>query len=133
MNDERGNGRMEEIILSSLGHTWILDLDGTIVKHNGYKIDGMDSLLPGAKDFIDSLPEKDMIIFLTSRTDEYKELTLEFLKKNGIRYDHIIFNAPYGERIVINDRKPSGLETSKSLSIERDEVIKFRVNISDVL
>lgn len=28
---------MNEIVISQLGHTWILDLDGTIVKHNGYK------------------------------------------------------------------------------------------------
>ena len=55
---------MEKMILSCLGHTWILDLDGTIVKHNGYKIDGEDSLLSGAKEFINGLPEKDKVIFL---------------------------------------------------------------------
>ena len=36
-------------IMSSLDHTWILDLDGTILKHNGYKIDGKDSFLDGAR------------------------------------------------------------------------------------
>ena len=55
------------IKLSTLGHTWILDLDGTIVKHNGYKIDGEDSFLPEAKEFLCGIPEKDMIIFVTSR------------------------------------------------------------------
>lgn len=35
--------------MSSLDHTWILDLDGTILKHNGYKIDGKDSFLDGAR------------------------------------------------------------------------------------
>ena len=29
--------------LSTLSKTWIFDLDGTIVKHNGYKIDGYDT------------------------------------------------------------------------------------------
>ncbi len=28
------------IEISSLAHTWILDIDGTLVKHNGNKIDG---------------------------------------------------------------------------------------------
>ena len=51
------------IKLSRLGHTWIFDLDGTIVKHNGYKIDGYDTLLDGAKEFLEQIPEKDMIIF----------------------------------------------------------------------
>ena len=50
---------MDEIVLSTLGHTWILDLDGTVVKHNGYKLDGEDSFLPGAEQFLRGIPEKD--------------------------------------------------------------------------
>ena len=37
-----------EMILSTLPKTWILDLDGTILKHNGYRTDGRDTVLPGA-------------------------------------------------------------------------------------
>ena len=37
--------KINTLSLSKLPHTWILDLDGTIVKHNGYKLDGKDSLL----------------------------------------------------------------------------------------
>lgn len=110
----------DKIILSPLGHTWILDLDGTIVKHNGYKTDGHDTFLTGAKEFLDEIPEGDMIIILTSRTDEYRQLTLRFLKENGIRYDYIIFNAPYGERILMNDNKPSGLKCSVGVNLNRD-------------
>ena len=32
------------LTLSPLGHTWILDLDGTIVKHDGY-LTGWEELL----------------------------------------------------------------------------------------
>ena len=39
----------KQLILSTLPKTWIFDLDGTILKHNGYKIDGEDTLLPGVK------------------------------------------------------------------------------------
>ena len=109
-----------KMVLSSLGHTWILDLDGTIVKHNGYKIDGEDSFLPGAEEFLKSIPEKDMIVFLTSRTDESRALTECFFNKHSIRYDCIIFNAPYGERILVNDNKPSGLKTSVVLNLTRN-------------
>ena len=56
----------EKMTLSPLGHTWIMDLDGTLVKHNGYK-EGGDVLLPGVKEFIDSLPEGDMIVIITAR------------------------------------------------------------------
>ncbi len=111
---------MNPLVLSSLGHTWILDLDGTIVKHNGYKLDGRDSFLPGAKEFLSSIPAKDMILFLTSRTEEVKEQTESFLRENRIRYDAILYNAPYGERILVNDRKPSGLAVSLSVNSDRD-------------
>ena len=36
--------------LDDIEKTWIFDLDGTLVVHNGYK-GGMDTLLPGVKDF----------------------------------------------------------------------------------
>lgn len=111
---------MDKLVLSVLGHTWILDLDGTILKHNGYKADGEDTFLPGAMDFLNGIPSKDLIIFLTSRTDEYRKRTEEFLKKHNIRYDHIIFNAPYGERILINDDKPSGLKMGVAVNKKRD-------------
>lgn len=108
------------IKLSALSHTWILDIDGTIVKHNGYLIDGLDTLLEGADDFIKNIPQKDMIVFLTSRDEKYRKLTEEFLTDNNIRYDYIIFNVPYGERILINDDKPSGLPMSIALRKKRN-------------
>jgi hypothetical protein len=110
----------ETLILSTLPKTWIFDIDGTIVKHNGYKIDGYDTLLPGAKEYMNSIPSEDKIIILTSRVDEYKQMTLDFLKENNIRYDEILFNMPMGERILVNDRKPSGLEMSVAINIDRD-------------
>ena len=118
---------MDKIILSSLGHTWIFDIDGTILKHNGYKIDGYDTLLSGVKEFFNkNIKDDDIVILLTSRSKEFIKKTKEFLIENGIRFDYIIFNLPYGERILVNDRKPSGLDTAKSVNIERDH---FKINI----
>lgn len=111
---------MDSINMSTLSKTWILDLDGTIVKHNGYKDDGHDSLLPGAKEYIDNLPAEDKVVILTSRTEEYRQSTLKFLSENNIRYDEILFNMPYGERIVVNDRKPSGLDMAYAFNLDRD-------------
>ena len=106
--------------LSCLGHTWLIDLDGTIVKHNGYKIDGVDSLLDGAKAFLESIPEGDKIIFLTSRKDDFRKVTESFLNQHGIKYDAILYDLPYGERILLNDRKESGLETALAVNKNRD-------------
>lgn len=111
----------EALTLSTLPKTWIFDLDGTLLKHNGYKIDGHDTLLDGAKEYIDDIPESDYILILTSRTDEFRDMTISFLQDNGIRYDQILFNIPMGERIVVNDRKPSGIDMAFAVNSDRDK------------
>lgn len=106
--------------LSGLPHTWIVDLDGTIVKHNGHKTLSGDVFLPGALEFLSSIPIQDTIIILTARKEEDKDKTINFLRKNNVRYNHIIFNIPTGERILLNDSKPSGLVCAYSLPVQRD-------------
>ncbi len=113
----------QKLILSTLPKTWIFDLDGTILKHNGYKLDGADTLLEGAKAYLDEIPAEDKIVIFTSRTEEYRRQTLDFLQQQGIRYDEILFGMPMGERIVVNDRKPSGLEMAVALNIDRDKFV----------
>ena len=110
----------EPIRLSPLGHTWIIDLDGTILVHNGYLTPEGDRLLPGAKEFMDSIPQGDMVIFLSSRKESIREQTSQFLIANGIRFDQMIMGAPYGERILVNDDKPSGMKTSVAFDKARD-------------
>ncbi len=116
--------------LSPLGHTWLLDLDGSIVKHNGYQIDGQDSLLEGAKEFLAQIPPEDCIVFVTSCTQEQAEATQAFLAQEGISYHEIVYGLPYGERIVLNDQKPSGLHTAIALNPKRDQVIDLQVSIN---
>lgn len=123
----------EEIKVSPLNKTWILDLDGTIVKHNGYKLDGEDSLLPGAKKFFQQMAEDDMVIFVTSRTEDVAEQTEVFLRRCGIRYNAIIYGAPYGERVLINDKKPSGLATAIAVNTERDMFMDILFEVDETL
>jgi hypothetical protein len=104
----------------NLSHTWFIDLDGTILKHNGHLTDN-DELLSGVKEFWNSIPADDCIIITTSRSEEYKELSLKILKDNNLRYHHVIFDLPLGERIVVNDLKPGGLETAIAWNVERDK------------
>lgn len=111
---------MTEVVLSALPHTWLIDVDGTILKHNGHKMGG-DELLPGVKVFWSSIPENDVIILLSARTHEEMPATLAFLHAQGLRYDHALFGMPKGERIVINDGKPGGLNTAMAINVGRDE------------
>lgn len=109
-----------KLILSTLPKTWIFDLDGTLLKHNGYKLDGEDSLIKGAKEYLDGLPGEDRIVIFTSRKEACREMTLDFLERNAVRYDDILFEMPMGERIVVNDRKPSGIDMAVAVNCDRD-------------
>ncbi len=124
---------MNELVLSPLGHTWFLDLDGTLVKHNGHLTDGEDSLLPGAGALIAQIPADDLVVIVTSRAEAYREATEQFLADRQIRYDHIIFGAPFGERIVVNDAKPSGLRTAVSVSVSRDQGPQVTLTVDESL
>lgn len=119
--------------LSSLAHTWIFDIDGTLVKHNGYKIDGYDTLLDGVKEFFAHLPKEDKVILLTARKEEYLPVLKEFLKENNLRYDYLLTDMPMGERILVNDRKPSGLDMAFSVNKNRDAKLDISYKINEEL
>ena len=119
--------------LSSLPHTWLLDFDGTLVKHNGYK-NGADEWLPGALEFLRSIPKDDMIIILTARKEDVRDRTISFIAESNVRIDSIIFDVPIGERILVNDAKPSGLDCARAICVDRDQGLKnFRFVIDEAL
>lgn len=99
--------------------TWFLDLDGTLVKHNGYK-NGGDELLNGVLSFIQNISSEDVIVITTSRSKQFEKETIRFLNDNKIRHDHIIFDLPMGERILINDMKNDGTMTAYCFNLKRD-------------
>ena len=119
--------------LSPLNKTWILDVDGTLVKHNGYKVDGYDTLLEGVKEFFNELSNDDKVILLTAREGKYLEDLKSFLKEKNIRYDYILTDIPMGERILVNDRKPSGLKTAYAINKTRNEKLDINYKINEEL
>lgn len=108
-----------ELRLSPLAHTWVLDFDGTLVKHNGYKT-GEDEWLPGALEFLKSIPRDDLVIILTARESAARVRTEAFINNAGVRVDHIFFDVPMGERILMNDTKPSGLICAHAVTPDRN-------------
>lgn len=122
-----------DIVLSRLGHTWLIDLDGCVFSHNGH-LRGEDQLLPGVAEFWTSIPTNDTIILLTSRTEEHAEQTERSLERYALRYDRVVYGLPYGERIVINDAKPSGLVTASAIVLDRDRgMVDLNIRIDDEL
>lgn len=125
--------RKRTIVLSELPHTWLIDIDGTLAVHNGYKDLGEDMLLETSLAFLREIPEQDVVVFLTSRTEESRKLTETFLQQHRIQYDYILYGLPIGERILINDSKPSGLDMAYAINIERNQGIKMEIIIDNSL
>lgn len=127
------NNTNSSLTVSALPKTWLIDIDGTILKHNGYKIDGFDTILEGVSDFFKNLNKHDVIILLTARKTQELGNLKKFLRQNHIRFDKIITDLPFGERIVINDIKPSGLKTALAINKKRDWQFKIELKIDEKL
>ncbi len=112
------------LTLSPLPKTWLFDVDGTIVKHNGH-LHGGDELLEGVKDFFTKIPAEDKVILMTARKKIYEKQLSSFLEKSGLKYDQIIFDLPQGERILVNDKKNSGLKTAHAINKDRDAKLEI--------
>ena len=70
---------MKKIKISkNLNHTWLIDLDGTLVKHNYYLSNKNDLFLKGARNFLKKIPKNDLIIFLTSRKKKIQKINNYF-------------------------------------------------------
>lgn len=111
---------MNEKELSTLSKTWIFDLDGTLVEHNGYK--NTERILPGVVDFFaNNIKDEDVVVLMTARTKPQALSAIKVLKDNDLKYDLLISELPHGERIIFNDKKSSGLETCHSINLNRDE------------
>ena len=125
---------MSIIKLSTMNKTWIIDLDGTLFPHNGYLIDEKEEPLPGVKDFFGKIPPGDFTIIVTSRDSTYREATEMNLKRSEIRWNMLIMDIPRGERILINDSKPSGLVTAHAITLQRDAgLTEIIIDYSDSL
>ena len=107
------------LTLSSLPKTWMIDIDGTVLPHNGH-LSGTDALLPGVTELWARFGAQDRVILMTGRSEDHRAATLAVLRDAGLRWDEALFGLPVGERILINDAKPSGLCTAHAVCVPRD-------------
>jgi hypothetical protein len=122
-----------KLTLSTHRHTWLIDVDGTVLRHNGYR-DGEDELLPGVLDFWSKIPLEDEIILLSARHALDEAKTLALFDNYGLRFNRAIFGLPTGERILINDAKPGGLVTAIAVDLKRDAgLVDLYINIDGII
>ena len=124
---------MTTLRLSTLPKTWVFDVDGTLVIHNGHLRPQGDELMPGVKEFFASLPAQDAVVLLTARKKELGPALEAFLTANGIRYDAILYGMPAGERILVNDCKPSGLLTAVAVNKKRNDALFIHTVLDESL
>lgn len=124
---------MRKLVLSNLGKTWLIDIDGVIFKHNKYLEKNDDTVNTNFSLLFRKIKKEDKVILLTSRKSKFKEITFKTLKKASIKYDQIIFNLPKGERILINDIKPGGLKTAICMNTKRNDFPKYSISYSNKL
>jgi hypothetical protein len=107
-------------------YTIFVDMDGTLITNTSsiippYIGDGepiFDNI-----NILNSIYDKGLckIIITTSRKEEYRDLTLQELKRNNIKYDMLIMDLPHCQRILINDYAPSNPYPSAiSVNISRN-------------
>lgn len=102
-----------------MGKTWFIDIDGTIFIHNGY-LNGKNELIKNAKEFLETIPDNDSIIYVTARPKKYAEMTINSLQKLNIKFDFIIFNITSGTRVLINDKKITNKRTCVAFNKSRN-------------
>ena len=124
---------MNSLKLSPLAKTWVFDVDGTLLVHHGHLRTQGDEVLPGVKEFFSNISPKDKVILLTARKEMFRDQLESFLNDNGIRFDNILYGMPVGERILVNDKKPSGLITAYAVNKERDAPLELNIVIDETL
>lgn len=124
---------MTNLKLSTLAKTWVFDVDGTLLIHNGHLRTQGDEVLPGVKEFFSNISPEDKVVLLTARKEVFREQLESFLNANGIRFDKILYGIPMGERILVNDKKPSGLVTAYAVNKERDAPLDLKIVIDETL
>ena len=124
---------MNSLKLSPLAKTWVFDVDGTLLVHNGHLRTQGDEVLPGVKEFFSNISPKDKVILLTARKEMFRDQLESFLNDTGIRFDKILYGMPVGERSLVNDKKPSGLITAYAVNKERDAPLELNIVIDETL
>ena len=88
--------------------TLFIDLDGTLVKSSGKHTPpywGETEAIKENVDFVNKLYDtgKVYVIITTARDKEAKDVTLQQLKREGIKYHDIILGLYHSNRTIIND------------------------------
>jgi hypothetical protein len=109
--------------------TIFCDIDGTLLYHHG----SLDAIAHHPEPIVlDGVVEKMRlwynlgcrIIVVTARPSSMEALTRFQLEKVGIPFHVLLMDCTHGERVVINDEKPTGEPSARAVVVKRDKGFK---------
>jgi hypothetical protein len=103
--------------------TFVIDIDGVLakIKHGiTCSADYADcEVIEGASEATRKLYNSGWVILHSARREEDREVTVDWLRKNGIFYNHLVLDKPLGD-VYIDDKALRFFDWIQSISeIER--------------
>ena len=81
----------------------LIDIDGTVsddIPNEKSFLFSSAKVLDGAVEAVNKLYTNNIITFFTARREEHREVTEEWLNKNGFKYHQLLMNKPRGGNYV---------------------------------
>ncbi len=98
--EAKENGQLISPILPAHVKNYLIDIDGTIcddIPNEEPERMATAAVYPDALEILNKwYDEGHIITFFTSRTEEHRQVTEEWLAKNGFKYHAILFGKPRG-------------------------------------
>jgi|TARA_R100000655_G_scaffold96161_1_gene138482 uncharacterized HAD superfamily protein len=119
------------MILPSNIKNYLIDIDGTITddipNEEPEKMVTCEPWLDSLNIINEWYDEGHIITFFTSRTDEVRDITVDWLKKHGFKYHNLLMNKPRGGNYHWIDNhvvKATRLKTKWSPLVNKKELIE---------
>jgi len=105
--------------------TIFCDIDGTLLRHHGNMVRnvyGKPEVLPGVMYSLEEWNRNNYhVVLTTGRKESTRKRTEDQLASLGIIYDQLIMGLPNGERVLLNDKKPKGINyTARAVNVVRN-------------
>ena len=128
------NGKKVSPVLPAHLKNYLVDIDGTIcedIPNEEPERMGTAQVFPNAVDTINKWYEEGHIItFFTSRTEEHRAITEEWLERNGFKYHNLIVCKPRGGNYQWIDNAPINVLDIKDdfwkFNFDRNKVVGFK-------
>jgi hypothetical protein len=129
-----GNGKKVSPLLPAHINNYLVDIDGTIcedIPNEEPARMATAEAFPGALDTLNKWYDQGHIItFFTARTEEHREVTEDWLKRNGFKYHTLIVCKPRGGNYHWIDNAPVQVMNMKEdfwrFNFSRNKTIGFK-------